>query len=500
MSKKKLKAGIGALLAALMMLSSTSCGLIIVNDLSGEAGKQDEETVSASEEKTPDSRKNYKKYVNPENGLTLSKQYLAELPERDYEGAVFFITTPNAHYISPADTESSVSRLAIERTATVEERLNVSVITSLETTDNMLSGMKQAAAADSYYTDLLMIPIYQVGQFRKDGTLINLRTLPFFDLEQPYFYQESSDMTSGGYSTYGVAGEASVSPDSFSAVFMNKDLLAASGIDTDSIYDLAEDGKWTWDELLRCSEAVKNLSDSGEAGRQFYTVTVQSASSRLPDLIFKSSGWDFIRTGSRKTPVIGYRANTVKPTLDQIAKIYNDPRAILDGSAGAVGCFTKGESAFLIDYLNVMPYITDASADWGVLPLPKKDEGGEYRTLISNSELVFGVPVNHTNGEFAAIVLSALNAASCGYIYDEYVDYSMLHVLRDNDSVNMLDMILDTASFDFALAFGNAYPKIADATYKLIRQTAKFNDLETYFQDRMVAANSVMAEEFDLRT
>jgi len=500
MAKKKLTAGIGALLAALMMLSSTSCGLIIVNDLSGEADGKTEDTVNVSEDKTPAVKKNYKKYINPENGLAKSKKYLEELPKRDYEGAVFFITTPNAHYISPADTESSVSRLAIERNTMVEELLNVSVITSLETTDNMLTEMKHAVAADSYYTDLLMIPIYQMGQFRKDETLINLRSLPFFDLEQPYFYKESSDMTSGGYSTYGVAGEASVSPDSFSAVFMNKELLAKAGIDTDAVYDMAEEGKWTWDELLRCTEAVKAYGDSGEAGRQFYTVTVQSASSRLPDLIFKASGWDFIRTGARKTPVIGYRANTVKPTLDQIAAIYNDPNAILDGSAGAVGCFNKGESAFLVDYLNVMPDITNASAEWGVVPLPKKDEKGEYRTLISNTELVFGVPVNHTNGEYAAIVLSALNAASCGYIYDEYVDYSMLHVLRDNDSVNMLDMILDTASFDFALAFGNAYPKIADATYKLLRQTAKSNDLETYFQERMVAANSVMSEEFDLRT
>lgn len=499
MSKKRLTAILSSMLASVMMLSS--CGLVIINDLSDyetETSAEEHEQVSGSVSHS--SGKKYKKYVNSEDGLEKSKSYLAELPKRDYDGGVFFIMTPDNSYIAPEDTETSVSRLAHERNAMVEELLNVSVITSLDTADNILSGMKQAAEADSYYTDLLMIPIYRVGQFRKDGTLINLRSLPFFDIDQPYFYKESSDMTSGGYSTYAVAGEASISPQSLSAVYMNTELLEMSGMDPEAIYDMAEKGVWTLDEMLKCTAAVTALNESGTAGREYYTVTVQSASSRLPDLLFKAAGWDFVRTGMRKTPVIGYRANTVQDTLDDIAAIYNDPKAILDGSAGAVGCFNKGESAFLVDYIGVMPEISDAASDWGILPLPKNTEKGEYRSLVSNSELVFGVPINHTNGEYAAIVLSALNAASSGYIYDEYVEYSMLHVLRDNTSVNMLDMILDTASFDFALAFGNAYPEIADATYKLLRSTAKANDLEARFSDLMVKANSVMAKEFDLKT
>lgn len=500
MFKKPLAARLGSLLlSAAMLLSSTSCGLIIVNDVSGE--RETEETANETvRENTPaETEKTYQKYVNPQNGLALSKEYLAALPERDYKGAVFFITTPSAEYIAPEDMESSVSKLAAERNAQVEELLNISLITSVTGADTMLTELKQAVAADSYYTDLLMVPIYMIGQFRKDETLINLRSLPFFDIDQPYFNKESSDMTSGGYSTYGVAGEASIAPSSFSAVYMNKSILTEAGLDPAAIYDMAEDGAWTWDELLKCTAAVTALGADNSSSQEYYTVTAQNTASRLPDLIFKASGNDFVRTGTRRTPVIGYRAQSIGKTLDNIAAIYNDPRAILDGSAGAVDCFMKGESAFLVDYLYVMSAMTNASADWGVLPLPKEEEGDDYRTLVSNTELVFSVPVNHTNGEYAAIVLSALNAASCGYIYDAYVEYNMLHVLRDNDSVNMLDMLLDTASFDFALAFGNAYPAIADATYKLLRSTAKSNDMAEVFTDLMVAANSEMSKEFDLR-
>jgi hypothetical protein len=46
---------------------------------------------------------------------------------------------------------------------------------------------KQAVESGTYYTDLMMIPLYMTGQFRIDGVLANLRSLPFLDLNAPYF-------------------------------------------------------------------------------------------------------------------------------------------------------------------------------------------------------------------------------------------------------------------------------------------------------------------------
>ena len=197
--------------------------------------------------------------------------------------------------------------------------------------------------------------------------------------------------------------------------------------------------------------------------------------------------------------MIGYTVKSVQNTMDILANIYNDRHAILDSTAGAVNCFSVGESAFLIDYLYIMSWMPGAKADWGVVPLPKGAETDEYRTLISNTELVFAVPKNHTNGEVPAIILSALNAASYGYIYDEYVDYHMEDILRDNDSINMVDLILDTASFDFALAFGNAYPTVAASTYRLIRDCAATNNLADYFTDRKTTAQGTLKEYFPLK-
>ncbi len=493
----RIKRALCMILALILSLASTSCGFIIINDIS----KNETETESGGNS-PGDSRtdtvheKTYEKYEQSENRKAQADRFMDELPQRDYDGAVFFITTTNKDYISPENTESTVSRLAMIRNAIVEDELNISIITTVTSADTMLTELKNAVASDSYYTDLLMPPIYKVGSFRAADTLLNMQTLPFFDLEMPYFSAASSDMTSGGYSTYGVAGDASISPSSLSAVYMNKAVLTEAGADIDEIYRAAKNGSWTWDGYLTLCESVKTLND-GE--RHYYTTTAENTAGRLADLIFKSSGNDYVSAGVRRVPVVGYTLSNVKTTMNNIAKIYNDSDSITDPSAGAVNLFSEGKSAFLIDYLYVMSWLTNSSTDWGLLPLPKEEEDEDYRTLISNTEAVFAVPKNHTNGEFAAITLSYLNAASYGYIYDEYVNYNMLHVLRDNDSVNTLDIILDTPAFDFALAFGNAYPTIASATYQLIRDCAKTNNLSDYFPERRKTANETMRKYFDLK-
>jgi len=487
------------LTSATLLLQATSCGFIIVNDMNSaeETDALSGETSSAAEVFTAEE---FTRYI-PVDNYGVSRRYLEELPERDYGGSVFFITTPSTDYIDPDDTASVVSRLASERNEDVEEQFGVTIITSISDAATMLSELAQAVAADTYYTDLLMIPVYMVGNFRAADTLINMRTLPFFDIEQPYFNQDSSDMTSGGYSTYGVAGHASIAPSSFTGMFMNKTVLEEAGTDPYAIYDTVAAGTWTWDTAMQYYEAVKTLNgertENGLPG--YYTMTSQNPADRLPDLIFKAEGNDFVKTGRRSVPVIGYTVKSAQSAMDILAKFYNDRYAITDSSAGAVNCFSGGESAFLIDYLYIMSWMPGAKADWGVVPLPKGLETDDYRTLISNTELVFAVPKNHTNGEVPAIVLSALNAASYGYIYDEYVDYHMEDILRDNDSINMVDLILDTASFDFALAFGSAYPTIAASTYRLIRDCAATNNLEDYFTDRKTTAQATMKEYFPLK-
>ena len=133
-----------------------------------------------------------------------------------------------------------------------------------------------------------------------------------------------------------------------------------------------------------------------------------------------------------------------------------------------------------------------------MLPLPKLTESGKYKTLVSNTSLVFTVLSGTVNTELSSVLLSAINAASLHKLNNAYVEHNMIYTLRDNDSVNMLDMLLDTVTFDFAPAFGTAYPNIANGTYSLIRETAVNGTIPTDFDSRSSKANMILAEHFPM--
>ena len=487
-----LKRILALLCAAAVLASFDSCGFIVVNDISSRESRGEGEGEEGEGTETARPSTGYVKYTDRTDAKAVSESYLNSLPERDYEGAVFFVATPSKGYFAPDDTETVLSRLAVQRNAEVSEKLNITMLVDEIDGNTMVEQLNQAVASGSFFTDLLLIPFYQVGNFKAHSTLLNIRTAPFFDLDQPFFIEESSQMTSGGYTTYAVAGDATLSPSDFAAVYFNRKILTDAGVDTAALYRSVTEGAWTWDRLLSVCAAVNTLGG-------YATVSADSVSERVPDLVFKSSGSDYILTGTRRIPVVGYTARTAQSVMNVLEALYADPSARLREAPGAVGDFSEGKTAFHLDYLYAMSWLTNAPADWGLLPLPKGSESdGDYRTLMPGDAQVFAIPKNHTNAEIPAIVLSALCAASDGYMYDAYVDYNMVNVLRDNDAVNMLDLILDTASFDFALAFGNAFPAIADATYRLVRKCAASNNLADEFPSKRVEANQVMRQYFDL--
>ena len=239
------------------------------------------------------------------------------------------------------------------------------------------------------------------------------------------------------------------------------------------------------------------LNGQAESPR-YYTVTAQNTASRLADLVYASCDNRFVLSGEMLIPSIAFTADNAAPAVEYTNRIYTDDRSITDDSAGAAGCFSRGESLFLIDYVYVASWLTNAAADWGMLPLPKQTEADKYRTLVSITSLIFTVPAGTVNNELASVLLSAINASSYHRLNDAFVEHSMIYTLRDNDSVNMLDLILDTPVFDFSLAFGSAYPNIAAGTYQLIRETAQSGSIGSDFETRSSKANMVLAEYFPM--
>jgi len=486
-----------ALALSLIAGTSSGCGLMVVNDLSGELKLDENKNIVSEDDTAPAETETvtpFTPYEEKDYDAQIEK-YLTALPDLKFGGTTVFFTSPSLSYLEPDSVENAVSQMAYERNRELEDRYEISISASEKDASMMLEDAKNAVAAGTYYTDFLMVPLYMMGHFKSAGILENLRSLPYLDLDQPYFYSESAEAFSAGYTAWGISGYASVAQNDLSAVYFNKDLVRQAGMDMP--YDLVYDGKWTWDAFYTYVTAVQELNGQAESPR-YYTVTAQNTASRLADLVFASCDNSFVLSGEMLIPSIAFTAESAAPAIELASRIFADERSITDDTAGAAGCFSRGESMFLVDYVYVASWLTNSAADWGMLPMPKLMEADDHRTLVSNTSLVFTVPLGTVNNELASILLSAINAASYGRLNDAYVKHSMIYTLRDNDSINMLDLLLDTAAFDFSLAFGSAYPNIAAGTYSLVRECAKAGTIPSDFESRSSKANMVLAEYFPL--
>lgn len=442
-----------AVLTAALLLSS--CGVLHGTD----AGEDTADADSVGTAALPDTGE-MNVIDNTAAYEAVSNAYLSGIPVKDYDGAPFVIAAPWTAVISGGDDGTVLSVARHERNRKVEEIWNVSIVSSAVDADSFQTLVQAAVQADEYYADLLMIPQYMLGSFVADGSLLNLNSLPFLDLEQPYFDADSVEAATVGGKIYAAAGAASFDEETLTGMYFNRDLFQTLGIEVP--YTAVYDGTWTWDRFFTITST---LSDINEANNTAYTsFSYQYAAESLPSTVFFSAGGKFVRSDGKSSPTITYSAEDAA-IAERVTALFSDPGAHRDTETGVTKFYT-GESLFLLDRLYIMTWMPNGKQNWGVLPMPKADETqADYVSPVNKEALFFAVQKNNADAERTALILSALNAASYDLISDAYIDYAMYHLIRDNDSANMLEILLRTRTYDFAWSFGPSNSILAGATY-----------------------------------
>jgi len=188
--------------------------------------------------------------------------------------------------------------------------------------------------------------------------------------------------------------------------------------------------------------------------------------------VFVSCGNKMISSGIMTVPTLGFDFESAASSETVLKGMFADATTIRTNSK-SVDYFKAGLGFFQIDSLSMMSELSSSKANWGVLPLPAIDEGAGYRSLASNDSLFFTCPSTVSTPSRSATILMSFNAASVGVMKDAYINYVQFAFLRDNNSANMLDYIIDGVVYDFSYTFGNLYPAIADGTFNIVRGTAQ---------------------------
>lgn len=419
---------------------------------------------------------------DPDNKVW-AEAYLKALPDIDFEGASFIITSPDTSLFDPSEI-SYLSQAISSRNSAVEKKFNVTVACSKTDLPTMLEEAKKSAAAEMFYSHIMCIPLEATASFEAEGLLMNLRSLPLLDMSMPYFNQSSVSALSAGYVTYGIAGEATPASTELPAVFFNKSV--ADSLDIGDIYSEALDGGFTWDKFHEYSAAAAALE--GKVG-------AVCDSGAVCDYIFASVGEKYVSSGMMQTPAV----SIADYSMDTAASHY---RTIRNGAAdngitteAHADAFKSGSILFTIGKVSDTAKYLSENVSLGILPMPKSTVEGSYLSLASGSSPIFTITEGVTDSAMVSLVLSGLCAASYGVITEEYVNYLHASMLPDSRSADVLELITRNAVYDFATAFSVGSEELRAGTVDLVRHIMDTGDF-SYFKQNIANADKYLKKNF----
>ena len=465
---------ITALILALLCAASLFCACSYLKPEETETERATAAPTGTEAERDPVKIHAY----DPDNEIR-AKAYLEEAPGGDLGGMDIFISGPSAGMLSP-DGATYISKEISDRNRAVEQKLNVRLDFSEVPADEMLADAAASVASGMYYTDVMMVPLGNVGTFFAYGCLCNLESMPYLDLSAPYFNGRSVTALSPGKYTLGFISDAYPVLRETPALFYNR---AIEGDDPGMLERAAKDGSLTWDLVFASAEA--NISLLGDGA---FTVSVGNPAATLPQTVFLS-GTGRVITTTPSVPTVAFAAEWLAPASAVTAKISGSSPAKDEGAE----LFKNGKVAYRIEYVKNAATMNGETTEFGVVPLPKITADGEYRALVSPYCPVFTVIAGTKNSGEISLVLTALSAASYGVIPEHFVDETIVTAMRDDKSGDMLDLISKTAEFDLSSAISGASAPVG-AAVNYIGQAASGAGGD--FALLAAAANEWLAETF----
>ncbi len=452
--------------AASLILSLVSCVSINLPKKDGAA------TESESESKYTPPPYDYDVVEN--NFIHEMNTYLNMLGSADYGAASVMIAAPSASPVTGDGLPAALSEETVLRNRSVEEKLNVVISAKSTTDDAAYTALWDAKYSGEFFADIIMIRQDEVARFASDGLLTNLKSLPFADFESGFNVKSGVKAAMANSTGYAVAGWATLDADSLPAVFFNKAAIAKA--DLEDPYELVKSGRWTWDRLFEYASATSGVAvDTPET---------------LADRVLISTGERFTESGLGVTPRVAL-------AVDGASRAAQIARRILDMSAGGADVFASGGASFLVGRLGEMKTLKNSEAVWGILPMPKSSEEQEnYFSLVPSDNLVFAVPAGVTGPDKISRVISALNICSYGYHVDAYLTDAMNYYLRDNSSIEMVERICYSATWDMAYTAGPYDGDVASATYNAVRAAATGDDVAAYLDAYREGADFALSRLF----
>lgn len=385
------------------------------------------------------------------------QSYGDALPEDlDFGGKEFRVATYNGgnltnadgwfNYIEVEETNGDIlNDAAFARNAEVEERLNVKIkCYEIGEWGQVLNAMqKSITAGDDAYDIAIEASHASYVNLISSNMLYDTNDLQYMDLSKPYY-------TKSSYETYEIDGHRYLFSGAytyplFSGVYwlFNKQLWTE--YDLPDVYQTVRDGKWTFDTAFSYLKGTYR-DVNGDSKADIEDQYGFSTGPAMLNYMYLGMGMKGVILGEDGF-TYDYEDERAVDVVNKIMDWRNSSEAYFDSSKQWDNFFS-GNSLMLL-YGSSLSKLRNLEFDFGFVPMPKYSEEQESYESYMCGGLVC-IPTTISDPDCVGATIEALFSASDRYLEPAYLEKFVENkVLRDEESVEMYRLLLETASYDF---------------------------------------------------
>ncbi len=427
-----------------------------------------------------------------------------ELGEYDYEGKTLRVVTINyredTFYVE--EEKRNQGNLLVDASFDALEKVknrfnaNVEIVYSggYQDIDNYVS---KAVLSSSDEFDLMNGMVMSMGGLVTKNLFLNWYDIEHIDFSKPWWYEtNSTELTYNGKAVVAISHLNHSAVSGAYCLFFNKDM--AQNYELGNLYDVVLAGDWTFDYL---NELIKDIYvDDGNDTRDTndtYGMT-QGVGTDINAYL-----WAFdnpvVKKNAEGVPEVSVKTDKIDSIVNAMydfcfntTGVYCDPDSTTSGFTEYVwDMFYEGKSIFMQQSLGeaTSERMRNFEADYGVLPLPKWDENqSEYKTMVGGQHDALAIPKTCRDTEFVGRMVEALSAESWKtYTPTLYEIALKTRYLRDDESKEVMDMIIENTQFDF----GTVYDYWKGFAFMLSNMMGeKNNNFQSFFSQRQMNARA----------
>ncbi|MBQ8509941.1 MAG: extracellular solute-binding protein [Clostridia bacterium] len=317
-----------------------------------------------------------------------------------------------------------------------------------------------------------------VGSLITEGSVMNLLDIDTLQLDQPWWNQITNEQsTIGGDYLYFTQSNLSLTAfDLTWCLFFNESMMEEKSLEAP--YDLVREGNWTIDELHKLCKAGANLNGDesftfAADGKSVYGYSTYN-NGALASII--GLGITFTGKDASDMPTFDLETDRFYTAIEKLATLCASEGDFYQGVTGSnpdryTTVFANRRALFVGAEVKDALVFRDFEDTFGIVPNPKLDEAqANYYSWTNYLAPVLVVPVTTKDASRTGALLDVMSYYSYRDVLPVYYDVTLAQKgLRNEDSIEMMDIIRDSLCFDPSMAYGwttKLAESIRDAAFK----------------------------------